>query len=112
KAGGCQPQTGCSICKSSPREGIGMRLTLPTTKLDGIWSHRGRAYPKSTQMKIATKLPCPRGGDTTTHDKEPALSSWTGPQRSMGPTGLGARSAAVWCHAPVTPLDPETCRHH
>src|SRR5215813_14613544 len=31
-------QTGCSTCKSSPREGIGMRLTLPTTRLGGIWA--------------------------------------------------------------------------
>src|SRR5215471_6086691 len=30
----------------------------------------------------------------------------------MPPTGLGARSASVWCHEPVTKLDPDTCRHH
>src|SRR5262249_28397329 len=37
KAGGCRDQTGCSTCQSSPQEGIGMRLTLPTTKSGGIW---------------------------------------------------------------------------
>src|SRR5207244_3369777 len=30
----------------------------------------------------------------------------------MRPTGLGVRSASVWCHEPVTKLDPDTCRHH
>src|SRR5947208_2942404 len=32
------------------------------------WRHRGRAYPKSTHMKFATKLPCPQGGDITKNE--------------------------------------------
>src|SRR6266568_3303742 len=30
----------------------------------------------------------------------------------MRPIGLVVRSASVWCHEPVTQLDPDTCRHH
>ena len=36
RAGGCQPRTGCSTCKSSLREAISVRLNLPTTKFGGI----------------------------------------------------------------------------
>src|SRR5205823_6759908 len=73
----------------------------------------GNFSPQIVETPIfATKLPCPRGGDTTTHAKEAALSPWTGQQRRMRPTGLGVRSASVWCPEPVTPLDPPTCRPH
>src|SRR5438128_1075463 len=37
KAGVCRHQTGCSTCKSSPREAISVVLKRPTTKSGGMW---------------------------------------------------------------------------
>src|SRR5215831_2562136 len=36
RAGAYPRRTGCSTCKSSPREGISAFLNLPTTKCDGM----------------------------------------------------------------------------
>src|SRR6266849_6151378 len=37
KADDCPQQTGCSTCKSSPREAVSARLNPRTTKSGGMW---------------------------------------------------------------------------
>jgi hypothetical protein len=125
----CKSET-LPTCKSSPQEGIGMRLNLPTTKSAGMWKfprdlprlfaqmylvlsksgHRGGAYLKSPQRIIATKTLMPPGAPRPMKIGRPyALPE---EHDRMPPKGLGVRSCSDWCPEPVTKLDLDTCRHH